>query len=270
MHMPDFASGTNLFLNMLSDFFRPRARAAGIHLGLSALVAAIASLLVFLVWYPSPYATIAGGTHLFLLLVLVDVVMGPALTAVVASAGKSRRELARDLAIIVTLQVVAFGYGLYSVALARPVALAFEIDLLRLVSAADLDPADLKDAPLGLRDLSWRGPRLLAVVKPSDPAEQFRSVQLGLAGIPLAMMPRYWRDYAPYADVAWRAARPVQALLSHYPAEAEAVGKVAAAAGQAPQALRFLPVQAHKSSWVALIAGPDARIVGYLPLDGFF
>lgn len=249
---------------------RMRLRAAAIHFGASALVATLASLLVFLVWYPAPFAALAGGTHLFLLLVSVDVVMGPALTAVVASAGKPRRELFRDLAIIVTLQVAAFGYGLYSMALARPVALAFEVDLLRVVSAADLDPAELKDAPPGLRELSWHGPRLLAVLKPSDPAEQLRAVQLGLAGIPLAALPRYWHDYAPYADAAWRAARPVPALLGQYPAAVDAITKIAADAGQSPQALRFLPLLAHRASWVALVAAPDARIVGYLPLDGFF
>ncbi len=53
-----------------------------------AFIAALAAALVFLVWYPSPYSTLAGGTGLFLLIVSVDVVMGPALTAVVASPGK--------------------------------------------------------------------------------------------------------------------------------------------------------------------------------------
>jgi hypothetical protein len=252
------------------DLLRPRLRAASIHLGISALVAALASLVVFAVWYPSPFATIAGGTHLFLLLVSVDVVMGPALTAVVVGAGKPRQELVRDLIVIVLLQLTAFGYGLYSVALARPVALVYEVDLLRLVSAADLEPAGLNEAPAGLRDLSWRGPRLMAALKPTDPQELLRSVELGLAGIPLAAMPRYWRDYSEHADAAWRAARPVPALLAKYPASVEAVTRIATAAGQPASALRFLPLRARHAEWVTLIAAPNASIVGHLPLDGFF
>ena len=255
---------------MLLDFLLPRLRAAGIHLAISALVAGLASLLLFQVWYPAPFATIAGGTHLFLLLVSVDVVMGPALTAVVVSPGKRPRELVRDLAVIVVLQLAAFGYGLYSMALARPVVLAFEIDLLRLVTAADLEASGLKDAPPDLRELSWRGPRLLAVVKPTDPAEQFRSVELGLAGVPLAMLPRYWRDYSQHADAAWRAARPVDALTRRYPQAAAPLARIAADAGQPMRELRFMPLVSRQTSWVSVMAMPGARVVGHLPLDGFF
>jgi len=255
---------------MISDSLRRRLLAAGIHLLLSILVAALVSLLVFVVWFPSPFAVIAGGTHLFVLLVSVDVVMGPALTAVAASPGKPRRELVRDLIVIVLLQLAAFGYGLYSVALARPVALVFEIAEFRVVTAAELEPASLSEAPPGLRELSWRGPKLMAVVKPTDPEELLRSVQLGLAGIPLAAVPRYWREYTAFADAAWRAARPVPALLDKYPSSVEAVARIANAARQPASGLRFLPLRARHADWVAIVAAPDARVVGYLPLEGFF
>ena len=252
------------------DSLRWRLRAAGIHAGICAVVAVLASQVVFKLWYPSPFATIAGGTQLFLLLVSVDVVMGPALTAVVASPGKPRREMVRDLTVIVMLQFAAFGYGLYSMALARPVVLVYEIVEFRVVAAAELETASLHEAPADLRNLSWRGPRVIAAMKPTDPQEQLRSVELGLAGIPLAAMPRYWRDYSAYANGAWRTARPASALLAKYPASTEAVARIATAAGQPASALRFLPLRARRAEWVTLIAAPDARIVGYLPLDGFF
>jgi len=34
--------------------------------------------------------------------------------------------------------------------------------------------------------------------------------------------------------------------------------------------MRFLPMTSRHASGVALLAPPDARIVGYLPVDGFF
>lgn len=249
---------------------KPRLRAAGIHLACSALVAGLASLLVFKLWYPSPFAAIAGGTHLFLLLMSVDVVMGPALTAVAASANKPKPELVRDLAVIVVLQLAAFSYGLYTMALARPVAVAYEIDLFRVVAAADIEPDTLREAPVALRELSWAGPRVLAAVKPTNPDEQARSIELGLAGIHLSSQPRYWREYPAHADAAWRAARPVSALLTKYPGAAADLARIAAAAGEHAQALRFLPLQVRRADWVAVLHKRDARIVGYLPLDGFF
>lgn len=247
-----------------------RLRAATLHLLASALIAALAAALVFLVWYPPPYSTLAGGVSLFLLIVSVDVVMGPALTAVAASPGKGRAELTRDLAVIVVLQLAAFCYGLYTMAMARPVALAFEIDRFRVVTAADIEAPSLAEAPSGLQRLPWTGPRQIAVIKPTDPAEQMKALELGLAGFDLSFQPKYWREYAPLADAAWRAARPVPLLLAKYPQEAGEVARVAQEAGQQAQALRFLPLMSRRDSWVALMAEPSARVVGYLPVDGFF
>ena len=247
-----------------------RLRAASIHLFASAFIAALAAALVFLVWYPSPYSALAGGTSLFLLLVSVDVVMGPALTAVAASPGKGRAELTRDLAVIVVLQLAAFGYGLYTMALARPVALAFEIDRFRVVTAADIEAASLAEAPPGLQTLPWTGPRQIAAIKPTDPAEQMEAMELGLAGFDLSMRPKYWREYAPLADAAWRAARPLPLLLTQYPQVADEVARIAKEAGQPVQALRFLPLMSRRESWVSVIAEPGAKVVGYLPVEGFF
>ncbi len=101
-----------------------RLRAAAIHLLGSVLVAGIAAFLVFGLWFPGPFLTIAGGAKLFLLVMTVDVISGPALTFVIASAGKPRSEFARDLAVIAVLQLGALGYGLYTMAAARPVAVA--------------------------------------------------------------------------------------------------------------------------------------------------
>ncbi len=247
-----------------------RLRAASLHLLASALIAALAAAIVFLVWYPPPYSTLAGGTSLFLLIVSVDVVMGPALTAVAASPGKRSNELARDLAVIVVLQLAAFGYGLYTMALARPVALAFEIDRFRVVTSADIEPASLAEAPPALQTLPWTGPRQIAAVKPTDPAEQMKATELGLAGFDLSMQPKYWREYAPLADAAWQAARPMPVLLAKYPQTAGEVAQIAKEAGQPAQALRWLPLMSRSDSWVAVMAAPGARVVGYLPADGFF
>ena len=247
-----------------------RIQAAGLHLLASGFVAALSAALVFLVWYPPPYAALAGGTGLFLLIVGVDVVLGPTLTAVVASPGKSLAELTRDLAAIVVIQLAAFGYGLYTMALARPVLLVFEVDRLRVVTSADIDSASLRDAPPELRRLPWTGPRMIAAIKPTGPTEQMQSVELGLAGVDLAMQPKQWREYAVHADEVWRIARPVSVLLSKYPQATGEVAGIAKEAGRPAQALRFLPLTSRSESWVTLVAEPGARVVGYVPVDGFF
>jgi len=247
-----------------------RLRAAAIHLGISVGVAAVVAIVVFLVWYPPPFADLSGGTFLFKLLVAVDVVLGPLLTFVLAAPGKPKGELARDIALVAVLQAGAFAYGVSVMAAARPVYLVFEVDRLRVVSAVDVEGEPLREAPAALRELPWTGPRLIGVRKPQDPAAQLRSIDLALAGRDLAFQPEHWAPYEALQADAWHAGRPVELLARRYPSTADALRGFARDAGRPVEALRFLPVMSRTQSWVAVLADPGARIVGYLPVDGFF
>lgn len=222
-----------------------------------------------MVWYPSPFAALTQVGPVFWMLVGIDIVVGPALTLVIAKPTKLRAELIRDLSVIAALQLAALGYGLHSVSAARPVALVFEVDLLRLVTANEIDDSTLAEAPANLRLLSWSGPRLMAVAKPTDPDEQLRTIELGLSGIALAALPRYWRDYETQVEQVWQKSRPVSDLLAKYPQLKQDLAAIASQAGQSPEVLRFLPLMSRRSSWVSVLA-PGARVVGHLPVDGFF
>ena len=247
-----------------------RLFAAGLHFLFSLALAALCAFVVFRIWYPAPFDVLAGGVSLFLIVIAVDVVLGPTLTAVVAAPAKPLPELRRDLAIIVVVQLAGLGYGLWTIAQARPVFLSYEIDRFRVVTAADIETSMLDKAPAALQKLPWLGPQNIAAVKPTDPQEQMRSIDLGLAGIDLSMVPANWRDYASQSGAAWRAARPAAVLLARYPAVAADARRMAEAAHQPLEQLRFLPVLSRRESWVALMAQPEARVVGYLPVEGFF
>jgi hypothetical protein len=247
-----------------------RAWATATHLGASCAVAALAALFVFLAWYPSPFAAVAGVTPIFLMLVGIDVLIGPALTFVVSGAKKPHAEFVRDLAIIGLLQISALGYGVFSVATTRPVGLVFEYDLFRLVTASDIEAGALKDAPKELNTLSWSGPKLMAVLRPANADEQLRAIDLALAGIELAYMPKYWVDYGSQTGNVWRVGKPVLALSAKYPHVAAELSAIAAKSDQPAADLRYVPLRARGAEWVVLVAAPDSRVVGYLPVDGYF
>jgi hypothetical protein len=249
---------------------RSRFYFAALHLLASAAIAGLGALLIFRIWYPAPFDQVAGGTGLFVLLVSVDVVLGPALTLVAASRGKPVAEFRRDMTVIVMLQVAAFVYGLYAVALARPVFESFEIDRLRVVTAVDLEDIDVSRAPAELRALPWLGPKRIAAVRPDDPGETMKSIELALAGRDLSLQPQSWRSYESQQDAAWSRARPVRELAARYPQVRGQLTQIALAAGTAPSELRFLPLVSRRVSWVAVIASGGKRVVGYLPVDGFF
>ena len=137
-----------------------RWKAAGIHLAISACVAACAALLIFCVWYPSPYTHAAGADQLVVMLLGIDLILGPLLTLVVYKRGK--KSLRFDLGVIALLQVCAFVYGMSIVVRARPAFIVSRIDRFVLVTANELDQTDLdKASDPAFRRVSWTGPKLV-------------------------------------------------------------------------------------------------------------
>jgi hypothetical protein len=118
-----------------------RWQASGIHLGISATIAAVVLSVLYLLWYPSTYFTAMGGEQLAFLVVGVDVVIGPLITLIIFKAGK--KGLKFDLAVIALLQSAALTYGALVAAEARPVYTVFVVDRFEVVAANALDPAEL-------------------------------------------------------------------------------------------------------------------------------
>ena len=144
-----------------------RIKAFLLHLLCSAGVALAALYLVFGLWYAAPLHQALGVTHIFLLMVVVDVVLGPLLTLVVYKPGK--RTLKFDLAVIVLLQLAALGYGLWTVAQGRPAWLVFNVDRFDVVQIVDIDTRRLTEALPRYRAPAWLGPEWVAARRPEDP-----------------------------------------------------------------------------------------------------
>ena len=63
--------------------WKERLHASGIHLGISLAIAGLMAWLVFGLWYAYPYRDISGGRDLFMLVIAVDVIMGPLITLMI-------------------------------------------------------------------------------------------------------------------------------------------------------------------------------------------
>ncbi|MGV3493925.1 MAG: TfpX/TfpZ family type IV pilin accessory protein [Ramlibacter sp.] len=250
--------------------WKTRARAAAIHLGLSALVALVAGLLVFALWYPYPYREISGGRDLFQLVVMVDVVLGPLITFAIFDRRKPRPELRRDLAVVALLQLAGLAYGLWTVHLARPVHMAFEYDRFRVVHLVEI-PKELEArAPQGIPVAPWGGPTVIALRPFRDAGEKADFTVAALQGVPLAARPELWQPYAQSRADVLQAARPVVDLRRRFAQRAGEIDAALAAAGRAPSEASYLPLVARKAeAWTVLLDSRSAAILGYLPLDSF-
>jgi hypothetical protein len=249
---------------------RDRARAAGIHFGLSLAVAALAALLVFGLWYPYPYSHISGGRGLFALVVTVDVVLGPAITFAIFDRSKGWRLLRMDFLVVGLLQLAGLAYGLYTVQLARPVHMVFEYDRFRIVHAVELPPSLLDRSPPGIEPMPLKGPTLIALRPFRDQNERTEATLSALRGIPLSARPDLWQDYEKSRAAVLLASRPVAELRTRFAARAGEIDNTLQGLGRTPANTRYLPMVARAAQgWTVFLDAATAEVLGYLPLDSF-
>jgi hypothetical protein len=256
-----------------SDFWKSRFGgrliAAGIHLAISLILATLAALLVFVVWYPYPYREISGGRALFLIVVAVDVVMGPLMTLAVFNTLKPRKALRFDLTLIAVLQLVALGYGLWTVAVARPVHLVFEIDRFRVIHAIDIPSEFLNRAPPGLQQLPLTGPKLLSVRDFKDSKESFEATMAALQGAVLGARPDFWQPYEKAKPQVLARAKPLAELKARFPANKKEIDSALQAAGRVPVGVGYIPMVGRQTFWTVLIDLNTAEVLAFVPIDSF-
>lgn len=251
------------------SIWKHKLRAAGLHLCLSLAVGALAAWVVFGLWYPYPYREISGGRELFALVIAVDVVIGPLLTLVVFNPAKRQREKVLDFSVIGLLQFAALGYGLWTVAQARPVHLVFSYDRFTVVHAADVEPASLSRAPQGFRSLPWAGPTPISL-RPLSGQEQFDVTMAELDGLPAAARPELWQSYAAGRDVILKAAQPAPQLAQRFAARSAEIAQVLQKTGRPAEDLAYLPLAARKEQfWTVIIDRQNADVLAFIPLDSF-
>ena len=250
-------------------FWKDRLRASGIHLGISLSIAVLAALLMFALWYPYPYREISGGRELFLIVVGVDVMLGPLITLAVFNRAKPKAELRRDLALVGLIQLAALGYGLWTVFVARPVHMVFEYDRFRVVHAVDIPPELIQRNRSEIEALPLNGPTLLALRPFRDGNEQMEMTMAALQGVPLSARPDLWQPYAQAKGQVLQAAKPVQTLVTRFAAQSALINAAVAQTKLPIEALVYLPLISRQAAWTVLLDPVTADPLAYFPLDSF-
>jgi hypothetical protein len=243
-----------------------RLRAAGIHLSLSALLAAAVLALVLLTWYPQPMPQLLGVGSILLIMLGVDVVLGPIFTFIVFDRRKKR--LAWDLATIAALQLAALAYGLYTLHQGRPAFVVLVKDRFEIVSPADILPPDLlaaKDNPFAQFHIS--GPRWVSIRMPDSTSERQAIMMEALEnGRDVQHHPRLYADYASQVADALSRSLPVSKLRTLNPSSGPEIDTAVAATGLGESALRYLPMRGPAADGAVLVSQADGRVLKVLPL----
>jgi len=255
---------------MINRVSAERPKAPLIHALISLAIAGVISAIVFKFWFPGVIADVTASTSLYWLIITVDVICGPLLLLVIWNPKKPRRELLIDAAIIVTIQLAALGYGIWTIYQIRPVYIVFETDRLRMINATEVDSEDLKNGPDRWRDLPLLGPELLSTRTPRDGAEMLRSIELSIAGKEPSVRPEMWEEYGPAKDKVRAASRTLPELLAVYPEKQAEITRLAAKFNVPYASVIWLPLTSVRSmDWIALIDSRNMEPFTYLPGDGF-
>lgn len=176
-----------------------RLRAFSLHLLASAVAITLILGSLYLGWYRWPGWYLADVTRVVFVMVCVDVVLGPMLTLIIANKNKPRRELVRDIGIIVVVQLCALIYGSISLWDGRPLYYAFSQNALSLVQAYDIDA---EQADLGRQQNAelaphWYSlPRWVFVPMPEDAKEREKVAKaVAAGGDDVISMPEYYKPW---------------------------------------------------------------------------
>lgn len=239
-----------------------RLLASGTHLALCVVIAAVVLAIVFLGWYPSPLDRICEVGEVLLLLLAVDVVLGPVLTLVVFD--RRKKSVKYDLACIGVLQLSALTYGLFAVEGGRPHFLVFVKDRFEVVSRVDLQAAD-RQAATGnsFAKAHWLKPVIVAAEMPATRTQKeallFESV---MGGRDIQHYPKQYRDYSSQSEVAAARSAPLDVLRQLNPGAEKALDATIKRSGISEAEIGFLPIKGRKGDATMLVHRSSGRILG--------
>lgn len=243
---------------------KQRITASLIHFTISLLVALVFGSVVFNVWYINQLDIATGVTDIFWLVLGVDVVLGPLLTFIVFNPLK--KELKRDLSIIVAIQLAALFYGVQSVYEGRPIYVAFNIDRFDLVQANDIAQekflkarhSQFKSAP------KW-GVKFVFAKRPDNPDERQDLLFSALSGgADLAYIPKYYDDYGNNASEVALKIREISELINFNPDNKILIEQLERRYPSTE--FGYLPLRASKRDLTLILNKKSADVVEYINL----
>lgn len=238
-----------------------RLRAFSLHLFISFFLVGIALFLILSIWYPAPLLKATGALSIAGLIFSVDVIVGPLLTGIVYK--KNKKSLVFDLSVIFLLQVIAFGYGAFTLAEGRPVWLVFNVDRFDLVAPVDIDYRRRSEIRPEFLSPSFFGPVWVAARAPLDAEERntltFESV---IHGIDLPQRPDLYLPINEEVETISKAALPLSDLNQF-----NTFSEVETRLTLWPKADAYLPLNASAASMTVLLKKDTAEIIAIVDLS---
>jgi hypothetical protein len=251
---------------------RFRLTAFGLHLLGSAGVLTLVLGALYLGWYRWPGWYLASALHVVGIVVMVDLVIGPTLTLIVANPGKARRVLVRDVALIVTVQLAALVYGAGTLWGGRPLYYTFSTDSLDIVQASDMESDELARARRENPSFApywYSRPRWVWAPLPDNAEEAMHIVNSVVlsGGSDVVDMPRYFKPWQEGLPKLRQQLQPVNDIKYLSKFDKESVRRQMAARGLEPDQRNALIMWGGSRRLVAVF-DPDSLELRALLIPG--
>jgi hypothetical protein len=234
------------------------------HLLSSAAILTLILGSLYFGWYRWPGWYLTDVTRVVFVMVCVDVVLGPTLTLIIANQKKSRRELTRDIAIIVAVQLCALTYGSAQLWKGRPLYYAFSESVLQLVQAYDIDDNEAKlgrEQNPGLAPHWYSLPRWIWAPLPEDPAQRQKIFTAAISGgDDVISMPRYFKRWEDGLTSLRAQLKKVDNVAYFAPSEKRKLKEKMKAAGMADDQLDTIPLTGRGHPLLAVIDPASLKI----------
>lgn len=231
------------------------------HLLISYLITVLLIGIVFFIWYPSPLASAVGVTHIFLMMLAIDVIVGPLLGWLVYKEGKKTLKL--DLSVIIFLQIAALLFGLFSIEQGRPVWIAYNVDRFELVRKNDLIMEHLDQVKIQFQKPSLLYSQYVCVEFAQDKLQRENDMFAeALGGISIAQKPERYVDFTKALPQIKKHAKSLNNLEQFN--DHEQVRKILV---KYPQATGYIPLKANAIDMTVLVnkEGEVVKIVDLRP-----
>lgn len=230
------------------------------HLSLSFLIALLVVGLIFFIWYPFPLAKAVGVTYIFLMMLSIDVIVGPMLGLLVYKEGK--KTLKFDLSVIILIQIAALCYGVFSIEQGRPAWLVYNIDRFELVRKNELVVTNIQQAQPQFQQPSWFKPQYVATEFAKDTQqrndEMFAEI---FSGISISQRPERYVELTQAKNQIQQRALPLVELQRYNPKT-----EVEKTLAKYPKADAWLPLKANAIDMVVLVNKESASIIQIVDL----
>ena len=237
-----------------------RYSASATHFAISVTLGLVLFSCFWFVVYPSPMLLAIGGHEIFLLILGIDVVLGPLLTLVVFKAGK--KSLKFDLATIAVMQIAAMAYGVSVLHEGRPAYVSALGDKFQVVQAVEVTDENLTKSgqALPLFAPKWVGTKAPEGRELTEAVGFVQEVGGGRGHFPQLHIP-----YEAMAKDVLAKSLPISTLIVANAGKADEIRAWLKGRNHDENSTRYQPIKISASEFAVILDGKSGAVVGIAP-----